>query len=107
MEKNKQAYIISEKVEVWEMVGLKYINSKEDLEALSKEELVILAGRLINDFMDRTYTRDAMRAMFDKVMTLWRNRDSEKVWVPKYSELGQMFEDFMFELNHRKESWKS
>ncbi len=52
MEKNKKAYIITDsELEVGEMVWITYINTREDLEALSREDLVRLAWHLINNFI--------------------------------------------------------
>ena len=104
MEKNKQAYIISEKINVWEMVGLKYINSKEDLEALSKDELVGLAWRLINDFFVSRYTREDLEVMFFSTVELWRMIDSERQPVPEKNVLEKTFENLLIELNQRKEN---
>lgn len=52
MEKNKKAYIITDsELEVGEMVWITYIYKREDLEALSREDLVRLAWHLINNFI--------------------------------------------------------
>lgn len=50
MKKTEWFFITKNKLQAWEMVWVKSIFSHEDLEALTKEELIFLSAMLINKF---------------------------------------------------------